>query len=190
MTVPVLSETDQERAAMVSARSRGYAAGFAEGRRAAAAEQERWLAAAEEARAVESARVADRVAVLASALHAAAVELREATVPVLAEAGEVLIDSAFELASAVVGAALDERLTAARAAVGRVVSAGAPGAVPIVRLHPDDVAALLDAGEPGDGMQLIADSSLSRGDAIGELPTGWLDARIHSALERAKEALA
>ena len=41
LSVPVLAETEQERAAMAAARARGYAAGFAEGRRAAAQEQAR-----------------------------------------------------------------------------------------------------------------------------------------------------
>lgn len=189
LTVPVIAETEQERAAMTSARSRGYAAGYAEGRREAAAEQVRWLAAAEDARAAESAEAADRVAVLAAALRTAAVELREATVPVLAEAEAALTAAAFELATAVVGVALEDRLAAAQAAVARVQAAGAPGAVPVVRLHPDDVAAMQAAGFQADGMQLVADPALHRGDAVGELPNGWLDARIHSALQRAKEAL-
>lgn len=189
LTVPVIAETEQERAAMAAARSRGYAAGYAEGRRAAAAEQERWVAEAEDARAAESAEAADRVAVLAAALRTAAVELREATVPVLAEAEAALTAAAFELATAVVGVALEDRLSAARAAVARVQAAGAPGAVPVVRLHPDDVAALQESGFAAEGMQLVADATLRRGDAVGELPNGWLDARIHSALQRAKEAL-
>ncbi|NUU06374.1 FliH/SctL family protein [Leifsonia sp. C5G2] len=189
LTVPVIAETEHERAAMTSARSRGYAAGFAEGMRAAAAEQARWLAEAEDGRAAESAEAADRFAVLAAALRTAAVELREATVPVLAEAEAALTAAAFELATAVVGVALDDRLAAARAAVARVLAAAAPGPVPVVRLHPDDVSALQGSGFAADGVQLVADPALHRGDAVGELPNGWLDARIHSALRRAKEAL-
>jgi flagellar assembly protein FliH len=189
LTVPVIAETEQERAAMAAARSRGYAAGYAEGRRAAAAEQQRWLAEAEDARAAESAEAADRIAVLAAALRTAAVELREATVPVLAEVEAALTAAAFELATAVVGDALQDRLAAARAAVARVQAAAAPGVVPVVRLHPDDVAALQAAGLSSDGMQLVADPALHRGDAVGELPNGWLDARIHAALQRAREAL-
>ena len=191
LVLPVIAESDQERSAAASARSRGFAAGFAEGRREAAREQARWLADAEDARAAESAEAAERVAVLAAALREAAVELREATVPVVAEAEAALVDAAFELATVVVGVALQDPLTAARAAVARVVSVGAAGPagiVPVVRLHPDDVAALDGAGLPRD-LQLVADPSLARGDAIGELPTGWLDGRIHSALDRAKEAL-
>jgi flagellar assembly protein FliH len=191
LVLPVIAESEQEKSAAASARSRGFAAGFAEGRREAAREQARWLADAEDARAAESAEAAERVAVLAAALREAAVELREATVPVVAEAEAALVDAAFELATVVVGVALQDPLAAARAAVARVVSVGAAGPagiVPVVRLHPDDVAALDGAGLPRD-LQLVADPSLARGDAIGELPTGWLDGRIHSALDRAKEVL-
>ncbi|WP_431219526.1 FliH/SctL family protein [Leifsonia xyli] len=189
LAVPVVAATEHERAAMAAARSRGYAAGFAEGRRAAAQEQARWLAAAEDARAAESAEAADRIALLASALRAAAVELREATVPVLADAEATLVDAAFELATAVVGVALEDRIAAARAAVARVVAAADGGALPIVRLHPDDVADLRRAGAVSEDLRLVADSALSRGDAVGELPGGWLDARIQEALLRAQEAL-
>ncbi|WP_374008932.1 FliH/SctL family protein [Leifsonia sp. LS-T14] len=189
LAVPVLTETDHERAAMATARSRGYAAGFAEGRRAAAQEQALWMAQAEDARAVESAEAADRVAVLVTALRGAAIELREATVPVLADAESALVEAAFELAGVVVGVALHDRVAAARAAVDRVISAVDGGAVPAIRLHPDDLGILRGMGHVGDEVRLIPDPTLSPGDAIGELPNGWLDARIHQALERAKEAL-
>ncbi|MGO4595766.1 FliH/SctL family protein [Leifsonia sp. 2TAF2] len=189
LAVPVIAETEHERAAMSSARSRGYAAGYAEGRRAAAREQQQWLAETQDARAAESAEAAERIAVLAAAVRASAVELREATVPVLAEAENALVDAAFELATAVVGVALDDRLAAARAAVDRVLSAAPAGVVPVVRLNPEDAEALRSAGQTLDELQLVADPSLARGDAIGDLPNGWLDGRIRSALDRAKEAL-
>ena len=189
LTVPVLAETEQERAAMAAARARGYAAGFAEGRRAAAEEQARWLADAEDARAAESAESADHVAVLAHALRSAAVELREATVPVLAEAEAALVEAAFELATAVVGVALSDRVAGARAAVERVVAATDGGAVPVVRLNPADVEELRGAGLSPEEVRLVADPSLARGDAIGELSGGWLDARVGEALARAREVL-
>lgn len=189
LAVPVLAETEQERAAMAAARSRGYAAGFAEGRRAAAEEQARWLAGAEDARAAESAEAAEYVGVLTQALRSAAVELREATVPVLAEAESALVEAAFELATAVVGTALADRVAAARAAVERVVAAADGGAVPVVRLNALDVEELRAAGVAPEDVRLVADPSLARGDAIGELPGGWLDARVGEALARAREVL-
>lgn len=197
LTIPVLAETEQEHAALASARARGYATGYADGRRVAAEEQAAWLAAAEKAHATQEAQLAERAAVLANALRAAAVELREATVPVLAEVEDVLVEAAFELATAVVGEALSDRIAAARAAVARALSGETAGAVAIVRLNPEDLA-LLEAAGAGDGggadtaasaPRLVADPALAPGDAIGELPAGWLDARVSSALARAREAL-
>ncbi|GAA0426248.1 FliH/SctL family protein [Leifsonia naganoensis] len=209
LAIPVLAETAQEQAALASARSRGYATGFADGRRAAAEEQAAWLAAADEARALQEEQVSARIGVLAQALRAAAVELREATVPVLAEVEDVLVEAAFELASAVVGDALGDRVAAARAAVARALSGETAGEVAVVRLNPDDLALLVEAEAEAEEQaasggnartsstlvtgipapRLVPDPSIAPGDAIGELPAGWLDARISTALARAREAL-
>lgn len=211
LAIPVLAETAQEQAALASARARGYATGFADGRRAAAEEQAAWLAAADEARAVQEEQVAARIGVLAQALRAAAVELREATVPVLAEVEDVLVEAAFELASVVVGDALGDRVAAARAAVARALSGETAGEVAVVRLNPDDLALLVEAEAEAEAEEqaasdgnartssalvtgipaprLVPDPSIAPGDAVGELPAGWLDARISTALARAREAL-
>jgi len=211
LSIPVLTETEQEQTALASARARGYATGFADGRRAAAEEQAAWLVAAEEARAAQEEQLTARIAVLAQALRAAAVELREATVPVLAEVEDVLVEAAFELASAVVGDALSDRVAAARAAVARALSGETAGEVAVVRLNPDDLALLVEAEAQAQAQEqadpegnartgsalatgipaprLVPDPSIAPGDAVGELPAGWLDARISTALARAGEAL-
>lgn len=188
VTIPVIAETAEAVAQVGVARSRGYAAGYADGLRAAAEEQQAWREAAEAGRAADDAAAAERVALLASALRNAAVELREATVPVLTEAEDALIEAAFSLAEIVVGDALADRTAAAHAAVARVLKADIAGAVSVVRLNPDDLAAI-GAGAAGDAVRLVADPSLAPGDAVGDLPDGWLDARIRSALDRAREAL-
>lgn len=196
LTVPVLAETEDQHAAADAARARGFASGYADGRREAATEQAVWLGQAELARAAEAEVVADRVALLARALRTAAVELQEATVPVLAEVEDALVAAAFELAEAVVGHALGDRLAAARAAVARVFAEAPAGELTAIRLNPEDLAVLGEAGTRGDpstasldGVTTLADPSLAPGDAVGELPTGWLDARIRTALDRAREAL-
>ncbi|MCI0156929.1 hypothetical protein KNO15_09510 [Leifsonia shinshuensis] len=196
LTVPVLAETEDQHAAADAARARGFASGYADGRREAAAEQAAWRAEAELARAAETEAAAARVAVLAHALRSAAVELQEATVPVLADVEDSLVAAAFELAEAVVGHALADRLAAAQAAVARVFAGAPTGELTVLRLNPDDLE-LLGAAGTGDGtgaptlhgVTAVADPLLTPGDAIGGLPTGWLDARIRSALDRAKEAL-
>jgi flagellar assembly protein FliH len=142
---------------------------------------------------------ARRVALLVNALRSAAVELRECTVPVLTEAETALVDAAFELAESVVGNALADRLAAARGAVARALDGDVRGVVGVVRLNPDDLDELGAggggaagggaAGADDDSVRFVADPSLGRGDAIGELPDGWLDARIGAALARAREAL-
>jgi flagellar assembly protein FliH len=197
LTIPVLAETEQEHAALVAARARGYATGYANGRRVAAEEQATWLAAAEETRAAHETHAAEQVTALARALQAAAARLGEATVPVLSDVEGAVVEAAFELATAVVGVALADRLSAARAAVARALSGETAGAVAVVRLSPQDLA-LLESGEAsadlltaaGASPRLVADPALAPGDAVAELPAGWLDARVSSALARAKEALA
>lgn len=202
LAIPVLAETEQEQAALASARARGYATGYADGRRAAADEQAAWLAAAQEARAAQEEQLARRAAVLADALRAAADSLRDATVPVLAKVEDVLVEAAFELATAVVGEALADRVAAARAAVARALAGETAGAVATVRLNPEDLELLTaaEAATPASpaaraalaaptAPRLIPDPALAPGDAIGELPAGWLDARVSSALARAREAL-
>ncbi|GAB3583573.1 hypothetical protein GCM10027406_28410 [Leifsonia lichenia] len=188
VAIPVIAETAEAVAQVDAARSRGYAAGYADGLRAAADEQRAWRAAADADREAEDAAAAERLAVLAASLRNAAIELREATVPVLAEAENSLVDAAFSLAQAVVGDALADRVAAANAAVARVLDGDVAGAVSVVRLNPEDLAAI-GAGAAGDAVRLVADPTLAPGDAVGDLPDGWLDARIHSALDRAREAL-
>jgi flagellar assembly protein FliH len=62
--------------------------------------------------------------------------------------------------------------------------------VAAVRLHPADIAVLKAAGLPqGTGVELVPDPSLARGDAMAEYPQGWLDARLGTALARARSAL-
>jgi flagellar assembly protein FliH len=59
-----------------------------------------------------------------------------------------------------------------------------------VRLHPDDVAALVAAGTAlPDGVDLAGDASLARGDAVAQYADGVLDARLAAAFARAEAAL-
>lgn len=196
LSVPVLAETEDQHAAADAARARGFAAGYSDGRRTAAAEQDAWSADARRQRAAEAEEAAERRAVLERALRTAADELREATVPVLADVEATLVGAAFELAEAVVGAVLADRLAAARAAVARLFAEAPAGELTMIRLNPADLALLAAAGPGGgagdaplDGITTVPDPSLAPGDAIGGLPTGWLDARIRTALDRAREAL-
>jgi flagellar assembly protein FliH len=171
--------------------TQGHAAGYADGIRAAAAEQRRLSEQLE----VEHRATLDagRLAVARSVrvLEAAAAASREHRGAVLEEAQDVLAASAMELAEAILGYELKDGGTSARAALARGLAAVTDvQTVTTVRLHPADLAALdaVDAGNVA-GVELKADPTLSPGDAVAEYPQGWLDARLGAALGRAKAAL-
>jgi flagellar assembly protein FliH len=171
------------------ARTRGHAAGYAAGLRQAALAAEA-LRDAAEADNDERASVA-RVAVLSAlrALDSAREQVAAANGLVLAAADAALAAAALDLAEAIIGRELDDAETSAKAAVSRALSGVAPDEVVALRLHPDDIAVLgADAGQLA-GLHVVADPSLARGDAIVTLPDGSVDARIASALERARAVL-
>lgn len=179
-------EADRDRA-----RAAGYAAGYAGGAREAArvataeaVHGEKLRAAAEERRSVEHDAA---VAALTRATEAAAAR----TAPVLADAERALHAAALELATVVLGGELADGERSARAALVRVLDDPQVAGVHTVRLSPRDLDALRTAGGVPDiaGLELVADPTLAPGDAIGRHPDGYLDARITTALARARAAL-
>ncbi|ASD21927.1 flagellar assembly protein [Cryobacterium sp. LW097] len=176
--------------------ARGHAAGYAEGLRAAAAAVDARVATleAEHAELMQAAgRQRDRTL---EVLNAVVRALETRTVPVLHDVEDTLLGAAIDLAEAIIGHALADEATAVRSALARTRADGAAGSLGhTVRLNPHDLAALdgsaLDGSAlAGSGVTLVADASLSRGDAVSEFPDGYLDARIGSALQRARAALA
>ncbi|WP_454050983.1 FliH/SctL family protein [Cellulomonas sp. Marseille-Q8402] len=175
----------------------GYAAGAREAARAAQAESVRVQRERAEADARRATEHADALAVLAAAARAAA----DRSAPVLAAAEATLHAAGLDLAAAVLGTELADAPTAARAALRRVREQDPAREVHTVRLHPRDLAAVraalaadvpdVLAGLPDlTGVELVADPALAPGDAVGEFPEGYLDARIGAALDRARTALA
>ena len=179
-------------------RARGHAAGYTAGLRAAAEESRLHQARldAEHNDLMRSAGLElDRALAV---LQAAARALDRRTAPVLQDAEDSMLTIAMELAEAIVGHTLADEYAAVRFAVGRIDAAvGVQGASPAapagsghtVRLHPEDLAVLDPAHRDRAGVTFVADAGLARGDAISEFPDGYIDARIQSALERAKAAL-
>lgn len=172
-----------------AARVRGYASGYAAGRRAAEADvraereklQRRYHAAGIAAQRDLAAAVAT--------LNAAAVALHRRMLPVLEDASQLLAESALDLAQAVLGTELLDAEHGARAALSRALDGVEADAVHAVHLHPDDLA-VLPAGLDLDGrIKLVADPRLQRGDAVTEFEDGYLDARIGEALARCRAAL-
>jgi len=180
--------------------ARGHAAGYTEGLRAAAAAVDERVARLEADHA-ERMRAAGRqhdrtLAALTAAVRA----LETRTVPVLHDVEDTLLDAAIDLAEAIIGHALADQAAAVRSALGRTEVGAAPaspatgrtigdGVGQTVRLNPHDLAALDVAAVAAAGVTLVADANLASGDAVSEFPDGYLDARIGSALRRARAAL-
>ncbi len=62
--------------------------------------------------------------------------------------------------------------------------------VRVVRMNPVDLAGLDEDTIAATGVLFAPDDSLDRGDAVTEFEVGYLDARISTALARAKAAIA
>lgn len=190
--LPVASAATVETAER--ARSAGFAAGFAAGARAAAEEAAalRTRLAAEHL-AAEGARqdaVGSALEVLERAVGAAAGR----TAPVLEDARRALHEAALALAEAVLQRELTPGPAGARALLDRALALPVDLGVHAIRLHPADlvhVQAVLASGERTlpDGVALVADPRLRPGDAVSEHPTGYLDAQVSTALDRARRAL-
>jgi flagellar assembly protein FliH len=188
LAYPVLRDDVLQRAEE-RARVRGHASGHAAGLRAAELEAAAMRTALQ---AEFDRRLAERMAEVstaAAALTRAAASLNARTAPVLAEADSTLGAAAVALTEALLGRALEDAAPSARAALDRALTAAGTEVVQRVRMHPDDLALVADAIPAGEGIELLADSGVRRGDAVAELQHGLIDARLTSALDRARAAV-
>jgi len=168
---------------------RGYAAGYAAGaRRAERMLEERRAAletAARQQRDAAAAAEAAREARLDRVISALDARLE----PALESARTTLLACAVELAEALLGRELADDELPARAIAARVIAHDQEREATRVRVHPaeaSDVALMLT----GRSIDVVGDPAIARGDAIAELPSGFLDARITTALARVRRALA
>ncbi|GIG22619.1 hypothetical protein Cch01nite_33430 [Cellulomonas chitinilytica] len=180
-----------DRAASDSARAEGFAAGFAAGAREAARVAELH---AKEALAARLAQESEAAAVTTHALDVlatCAAAARARTEPVVADVQARLQLAALELAEALLGVELADDERSGRAALTRALRRADEIEAVTVRLHPRDLDALRAAGadSPRDGLVLVADPTLAPGDAVAEHTDGYLDARLTSAVARARAAL-
>ena len=191
VTFPRLRVADHDRLDE-QARARGHAAGYAEGLRAAAVDDNDRVARQDAEYSAVLRHGEARVDRAVQLLLTAALALNKRTVPVLREAEDTLVTTAVDLAEAILGSELSHTRNAARQALARVLDhADHADHAPIhtVRMHPDDLVVLgEEIGTPA-GVDFAADPLLARGDAIMEFPDGYLDARISTALVRVKAAL-
>lgn len=171
------------------ARTRGHAAGYAEGMRRAAAEAE---ALREQHQVEHDALLRDltaRTDRLLAALTAAVGALDARTAPVIETAQDTLAAAALDLAETILGHELRDGASAAGSALARALAGADVTQVVTVRLHPHDLALLSEDQRAAAGVRLVADPALGRGDAVTEFDDGHLDARISAALARARAAL-
>ncbi|WP_148076818.1 FliH/SctL family protein [Frigoribacterium sp. PhB24] len=208
VTLPGSDAAATRQAHDARAEARGHAAGYASGLRAAELElaARRAVLEAEHSDLLHRLQSATVSAVEALAASARALDARVA--PVLDDAEEALVTTAFELAEAVLGYELraseslgDESSVVdgtdpragrtARAAVARALAVTDPGDVVTVRLHPADLAQLDDVTRDSVAADVafVADATLARGDSQAELRVGQVDARLGTALDRARTAL-
>lgn len=190
-----LHATTGEAASVAEGYASGYSAGWSAGTRAGLkeVEEQRRRIAEDAAARAERAAAAAQEALATLARAAAAAQARLA--PVVTDAHAELTTTAVALAEALLGAELRDDDTSARAALRRALSVQDEDVVR-VRLNPDDLAHLtatldslpVDLAVPSD-VELVADPALGRGDAVAELAEGHLDARLGTALARARAAL-
>ena len=175
-----------------AARAAGWAAGWAAGSRAAAEAATTPRRAIDEAERAREAERAARAQAALVVLRRAAEAVTNQVIPVLAGAADLLDDGAVTLAQAVLGRELSDADDGARLALTRALSVPPEVGVHTVRLHPLDLQVLVGAGVAAElpaGIELRADRSLAPGDAVAEFPDGFLDARISTAIARARRAL-
>ncbi len=167
----------------------GYAAGLQLSGRHSAAALARQNAAHEALLVTLQARHNEEV----QALRMATAALEARTIPVLADAEEVLFSQALDLAEALLGQELRDRNISARSALARVRGRSGDEVPVSIRMHPADLAELTENGRDAldlpTSVQLVADRSLNRGDAMADYPNGFLDARLSTAVARTRAAL-
>lgn len=175
-------------------RAAGFAAGWAAGARAAAeaaqADRARQQADHDQRESQRDLLVQQALMTLAAATQS----WHQRAVPVIDEARAAVYAAALELAEAILQREIQPGPQSARTLLERALQVPADADPTNIRLHPDDllhVNLLIESGEVKvpEGLRLVADARLSHGDAITEHDDGALDARISTAVARARAAL-
>lgn len=170
--------------ARAAAEAAGYAAGWAKGVQAARAVVD---AEQETARRATEARAAELVQALA-AVQSAAHHLELRSAPTLEQAEQLLLDAAFDLAEAIVGARLRDDATRGVDALNRVLGLAAPREPVRVHLHPADLRIVRTADVP-ENVELVPDPTQAPGDAVAHCGATEIDARIGTAVDRVRAHL-
>jgi flagellar assembly protein FliH len=186
---PLVIESEGARQERESAEANGYEAGLAIGREQAQSELEQGRMALAREFADRTERLDAQYQQAISTIHQAAQSLHMGLVNTVGDAQDRINDVSVKIALAVIGMELTDASSAARAAINRVLTTVEFAEITEVRMHPDDVTAV--AGMPElPHVKLTADDTISRGDAVATLTSGWLNARIDESLNRVHAALA
>lgn len=178
------SEREVERA-----RLSGYAAGHAEGMRAAAeasAEQRAHIEAENTVLRREQVRQLERATEI---LDAAALSLTHREETLLSAAQSHMERLAVDLAEAVIARELASGDESARNALHRALSVVDLHELSAVRLNPADIDVLRRLGAETTPISLIGDTTVAVGDAVATLEDGTIDARLDAAFGRVRSAL-
>lgn len=182
-------KTSRDATADSLAYAHGHTAGYTAGLRKATVDAEERRSRMEAEHAAVLSHSQARTGHVLATLAAAAAALEAAAVPVITEVQDALAASALDLAEAILGRELSDADTAARAALARATAVRLPAGTRTVRMHPADLSVLDKATREAAGVVFVADETLERGDAFTEFEGGYLDARIRTAMERARQAL-
>jgi flagellar assembly protein FliH len=188
VSFPALRHVNQD-ALDAQTRAHGHATGYASGIRAAEADTAKRVAELEAASAEELRREHARIDAAVEALDAAALALHNRTVPTIEQSQNVLAASAIELAEAILGYELQDGRSSAKAALARALDNAGPQPILAIRMNPVDVFQLDNANRTATMVEIMPDETIARGDAVADFSDGSLDARIQSALGRARSAL-
>lgn len=159
---------------LAEARERGYAEGLATAKADAMAEIE--------------ARIGSSI----EALERAGSDLEQRDAVTLNELEDVVADLALSVAAAILQREIATSTDPGRDALRRALSLAPERESMIARLNPTDLEAIGDVAEmaPGRTLELFADPSIERGGCVIEAGAARIDARIETALDRVREALA
>ena len=183
-------------AARRSAHAVGYAAGWAEGHRAATAQVRAESESVVQEATANLRRESDALARALAALDRAAGELERRALPVLESASAELAAAAVLLAEALLGRELQLREDGSLDAVRRALALAPHGRPLVVRLHPDEYAIVrvaLETAPPAEAagrpLELVADPSVERGGCVVDCDATRIDAQLGPALARVREVL-
>jgi flagellar assembly protein FliH len=168
---------------------KGFMAGYAEGARQAQAERAADLANHKAAYAAAQARATNLLDRIAAEMNEQLARLRQES----ADLTDELVEIAFKLAEAVLGAELRTRperaLEAARQALANL-----PLGPAVIRVHPEDAplfdadVSSLNATRGGHGVTVIGDPGVERGGCVAAVGATTVDVRVSTGLARAREA--